>query len=159
MTRWSTARAACSPRCRGDRWQKFATLRLLFGYQWTVPGKKLLFMGCEFATPDEWNHEAELLWPLLSDPMHAGVQGWVRRLNELYADVAALHQVDRDPTGFEWVIGDDRDQSVLAYLRHDNDGGSVLVVMNNTPVPRPGYRIGVPDAGVWQLLANSDDIG
>ena len=116
-------------------------------------------MGGEFGAPDEWSHEAELAWGLLGDDHHAGVQGWVRRLNELYVATPALHTVDRDPAGFQWVIGDDREQSVLAFLRHAPDERSVLVVLNNTPVPRPGYRIGVPEGGGWLLLANSDDPG
>ena len=142
----------------GDRWQQFANLRLLLGYQWTVPGKKLLFMGGEFASPDEWNHEAELPWPVLGDDAHAGVQGWVRRMNELYREVPALHRVDRDPSGFRWVVNDDAEQSVLAFLRLADDGNPALIVMNNTPSPRHGYRLGAP-AGTWQLLANSDDAG
>ncbi len=142
----------------GDRWQQFANLRLLLGYQWTVPGKKLLFMGGEFGSPDEWNHEAELPWPVLGDAAHAGVQGWVRRLNELYREVPSLHLVDRDPSGFRWVVNDDDEQSVLASLRTAPDHDAVLVVMNNTPAPRHGYRLGaVP--GTWELLANSDDVG
>jgi 1,4-alpha-glucan branching enzyme len=142
----------------GDRWQQFANLRLLFGYQWTVPGKKLLFMGGEFGSPSEWSHEAELPWPVLGDAAHAGVQGWVRRLNELYAELGALHRVDRDPDGFRWVVNDDREQSVLAYLRLADGDDPVLVVMNNTPEPRRGYRLGVP-AGTWELVASSDDVG
>jgi len=143
----------------GDRWQQFANLRVLYGYQWTVPGKKLLFMGSEFGATDEWNHEAELAWSSLGDEMHAGVQGWVRRLNEIYRSTPALSELDRDPAGFEWVINDDRDQSVLAYLRHAPGHQSVLVVLNNTPVPRHGYEVGVPSAQSWSLLANSDDPG
>ncbi len=146
-------------RMPGDRWQRFANLRLLLGYQWTAPGKNLLFMGGEFGDPSEWDHESELPWSLLGERLHAGVQGWVRRLNELYRQVPALHRVDRDPTGFAWVVGDDRQQSVLAYFRLAPDEAPVLVVLNNTPVPRPGYRIGVPRSGPWQLLANSDDEG
>lgn len=142
----------------GDRWQQFANLRLLLGYQWTVPGKKLLFMGGEFGSPDEWNHEAELPWPVLGDADHAGVQGWVRRMNELYREVPALHRVDRDPSGFRWVVNDDADQSVLAFLRLDDHGGTTLIVMNNTPEPRHGYRLGAP-GGTWELVANSDDLG
>ncbi|MDW3214596.1 MAG: 1,4-alpha-glucan branching protein GlgB [Ilumatobacteraceae bacterium] len=141
----------------GDRWQQFANLRLLLGYQWTAPGKKLLFMGGEFGSPDEWNHEAELPWPVLGDAAHAGVQGWVRRINELYREVPALHRVDRDPAGFRWVVNDDHEQSVLAFLRSDGDD-TVLVVMNNTPAPRHGYRLGAT-GGTWELLANSDDPG
>jgi 1,4-alpha-glucan branching enzyme len=142
----------------GDRWQQFANLRLLLGYQWTVPGKKLLFMGGEFGTPTEWNHEAELTWPVLGDADHAGVQGWVRRLNTLYSELAALHRVDRDPSGFRWIVGDDREQSVLAYLRSADGEDPVLVVMNNTPEPRTGYGLGVADRR-WDLMASSDDAG
>jgi len=142
----------------GERWQRFANLRLLLGYQWTVPGKKLLFMGGEFGAPDEWNHEAELPWAVLGEHEHAGVQGWVRRLNELYVELGALHRVDRDPSGFRWIVGDDREQSVLAYLRSADGDDPVLVVMNNTPESRHGYGLGAP-AGTWQLLANSDDEG
>jgi len=147
----------------GDEWQRFANLRVVLGYQWLAPGKKLLFMGGEIAVPGEWNHETELAWSLLGNPANAGVQGWVRRLNELYRSHPALYLVDRDPAGFEWVIGDDREQSVLAFLRHAPGAEPAvppaLVVANNTPVPRPGYRIGVPTAGTWRLLANSDDVG
>ena len=143
----------------GDRWQQFANLRLLLGYQWTAPGKKLLFMGCEFGAPSEWSHESELEWDVLADPMHAGIQGWVRQLNDLYSRAAALHTVDQDPAGFSWVVNDDTNQSVLAFLRHAPKADPVLVVMNNTPEPRPKYRLGVPVEGAWQLLANSDDEG
>jgi 1,4-alpha-glucan branching enzyme len=123
-----------------------------------VPGKKLLFMGGEFGAPVEWNHEAELPWPVLGDAEHAGVQGWVRRLNTLYSDLEALHRVDRDPSGFRWIVGDDREQSVLAYLRSADGEDPVLVVMNNTPEPRTGYGLGV-DEGTWELMASSDDAG
>jgi 1,4-alpha-glucan branching enzyme len=146
-------------RMPGDRWQRFANLRLLLGYQWTTPGKKLLFMGGELASPQEWSHESELPWEVLTEPDHRGVQGWVRRLNALYRELPALHAIDRDPAGFRWVIGDDREQSVLAYFRLADPAPPVLVVLNNTPVPRSGYRIGVPVAGHWSLRANSDDIG
>ena len=143
----------------GDRWQQFANLRVLLGYQWASPGKKLLFMGSEFGTTSEWSHEQELDWPLLGDTMHAGIQGWVRRLNELYRTTPALHAVDRDASGFEWIVNDDSDQSVLAYLRHAPNAESVLVLINNTPVPRLGYQVGVPTPGSWRVLANSDDDG
>ena len=143
----------------GDRWQQFANLRVLLGHQWTAPGKKLLFMGGEFASPQEWSHEAELPWGLLGDEQHAGMQGWVRRLNEIYAELPALYRRDRDPEGFQWVIGDDREQSVLAYLRRAPEEKPVLVVMNNTPIPRRGYHVGVCRAGTWRLVANSDDVG
>ncbi len=144
----------------GDRHAQFANLRLLLGYQWTTPGKKLLFMGGEFGSPIEWNHEAELPWGVLGEADHAGVQGWVRRLNELYSELPALHEVDRDPSGFRWVVGDDDEQSVLAYVRlAGDDADPVLVIMNNTPVARSGYRLGVPSEGNWELAANSDDTG
>ena len=142
----------------GDRWQQFANLRLLLGYQWTAPGKKLLFMGGEFGSPVEWSHEAELPWAVLGDADHSGVQGWVRRMNELYRELGALHRVDRDPSGFRWVVNDDHQQSVLAFVRLAEGDDAVMVVMNNTPAPRHGYRLGA-DAGPWELLANSDDTG
>ena len=143
----------------GDRDAQFANLRLLLGYQWCTPGKKLLFMGGEFGSPVEWNHEAELPWGVLTEAGHAGVQGWLRHLNGLYADLPALHRVDRDPTGFRWVVGDDHEQSVVAFLRLSDDGAPALVVMNNTPVTRSDYRLGVPAAGTWELVANSDEVG
>ncbi len=143
----------------GDREQQFANLRSLLGYQWAVPGKKLLFMGCEFGATQEWNHEAELAWASLSSPDHAGVQGWVRHLNELYRTVPSLHELDRDAAGFEWIVGGDRDQSVFVFLRHAPSEPTVVVAMNNTPVPRDGYSIGVPKAKGWRVIANSDDAG
>ncbi len=141
----------------GDRWQQLAGLRLLYGYQYGLPGKKLLFMGDELAMEDEWNHEQELPWGLLAEAGHAGVAAWVGRLNELYRAEPALHRVDSDPAGFSWLIGDDADNSVLAFLRHAPGERSVLVVGNFTPVPRSAYRIGVPHAGTWVELANGDD--
>ncbi|MDX2380645.1 MAG: 1,4-alpha-glucan branching protein GlgB [Acidimicrobiia bacterium] len=142
----------------GDRWQQFAGLRVLLGYQFGQPGKKLLFMGSEFAMDTEWSHEEELPWALLDDPDHAGVADWVTCLNQLYRDEPALHRADSSPAGFSWVIGDDADNSVLAFLRHAGDERSVLVVCNFTPVPRTGYRIGVPRAGRWIELANGDEL-
>ncbi len=143
----------------GDRWQQFANLRMLFGYQWALPGKKMLFMGCEFGSPDEWDHEQELPWALLGDEKHAGMQGWVRELNSVYKQTPALHMVDRDASGFQWVTNDDRSQSVLAFLRYAPKQKPVLVMVNATPVVRHGYRVGVPYGGQWQLLANSDNVG
>ncbi len=143
----------------GDRWQQFANLRILLGYQWTCPGKKLLFMGGEYGEVEEWNHEAELSWPLLAETEHAGVHGWVRRLNQLYQEWPSLSQVDRDPSGFRWVVNDDSDQSVFAFLRLAPSQSPLLVVINNTPVPRDDYQVGVPEGGSWRLLANSDDVG
>ena len=142
----------------GDRWQKLAGLRALYGYQWASPGKKLLFMGGEFAVPGEWSHEEELPWALLGDHGHGGVQAWVSALNGLYRSQPALYEVDSEPEGFQWIVGDDADNSVLVFARHGSPGSSpVVVAINFTPVPRPGYRFGVPGAGSWVELLNSDD--
>ena len=141
----------------GDRWQQFANLRAYFGLMWTHPGKKLLFMGGEFAQDREWNHDIGLDWHLLDEPAHAGVQALLRDLNMAYQSVPALHQGDCDPAGFRWVILDDAADSVYAFLRFPLDGGApALVVCNLTPVPRPGFRVGVPHAGVWGERINTD---
>ena len=140
----------------GDPWQRFANLRAYLAWMWTHPGRKLLFMGGEFGQEREWNHDASLDWHLLDDPFHRGVQHAVRDLNRLYAEIPALHQLDDDPAGFRWVIGDDRAQSVFAFLRLDRSGAPVLVVSNFTPVPRTDYRVGVPMAGCWIEKFNSD---
>jgi alpha-1,4-glucan:alpha-1,4-glucan 6-glycosyltransferase/4-alpha-glucanotransferase len=144
-------------RMPGDDWQRFANLRLLLGYMWSMPGKKLLFMGGELAQPGEWHHEHSLDWHLLADDRHAGVQRWVAHLNRCYRDVPALHLGDCEPWGFEWVEPNDAAQSVLSYLRFGHHGDPpVLVTANFTPVPRPGYRFGVPRPGRWRLLAHGD---
>jgi 1,4-alpha-glucan branching enzyme len=141
----------------GDEWQRFANLRAYLGFMWTQPGKKLLFMGSEFGQPTEWNHDAELPWHLLQQDSHRGIKDLVRDLNRLYHDVPALHQRDFDPAGFRWVIGDDRDQSIFAYLRFGAEGAQpALVVCNLTPVPRAGYGVGVPAEGGWHEIFNSD---
>ncbi|HVI28048.1 1,4-alpha-glucan branching protein GlgB [Hansschlegelia sp.] len=141
----------------GDAWQKFANLRALFGLMWTHPGKKLLFMGCEIAQAREWNHDDQVDWPALDNPNHAGVQRLIRDLNRVYGAEPALHAKDSEPAGFRWVIGDDRANSVFAFLRYGEAGAPpVLVVANMTPVPRHGYRIGVPTAGVWREIVNTD---
>ncbi|MGA0530375.1 1,4-alpha-glucan branching protein GlgB [Hansschlegelia sp. KR7-227] len=141
----------------GDQWQKLANLRALFGLMWTHPGKKLLFMGCEIAQAAEWNHDGQLDWAALDDPGHAGVQRMIRDLNRIYASEPALHRRDAEPSGFRWVIGDDRVNSVFAFLRIGEDGDApVLVVANMTPVPRHGYRIGVPLGGHWTEIVNTD---
>ena len=141
----------------GDDWQRRANLRLLLGYQWAMPGKKLLFMGGELATREEWQHEAELDWQLLADPEHRAVRDLVVALNRLYRATPALHVGDCADGGFRWVIGDDAENSVLAFLRTGPGHPSVLVVANFTPAVRSGYRIGVPDAGPWIPLLESDD--
>ncbi len=141
----------------GDPWQRFANLRAYFGYMWTMPGKKLLFMGGEFAQEREWNHDAGLDWFLLDDPRHAGVQKLVRDLNNAYREIPALHARDCEAGGFRWVVVDDREQSVFAWLRLGRDGDApALVVCNFTPVPRHGYRVGVPRAGTWREMINTD---
>ncbi len=140
----------------GDDWQKFSTLRLLLGYQYAQPGKKLLFMGGELAQRREWDHEGQLDWHLLQDPRHAGVRRWVQDLNRLYREEPALHELDCDPEGFRWIHPDDREASVLSFLRKGRVDRWVAVVCNFTPVPRTGYRIGVPRPGRWQEVLNSD---
>ena len=141
----------------GDRWQKFANLRAYLGFMWTHPGKKLLFMGSEIAQDREWNHDGQLDWHLLADPMHRGVHDLVRDLNRLYASEPALHRLDCEGIGFHWIVGDDRAQSVYAYVRNAGpDVAPVIALCNFTPVPRYGYRIGAPRAGRWKEVLNSD---
>jgi 1,4-alpha-glucan branching enzyme len=140
----------------GDAWQKFANLRLLFTYQMTYPGKKLNFMGNEFGQGREWQVGGELDWPLLDTDWHRGVKDLCRDLNHLYAATSALHDLDFSHEGFSWIDCHDADQSVLSYLRRARDGSFVAVVLNFTPVPREGYRIGVPESGVYHEVLNSD---
>ena len=141
----------------GDAWQKFANLRLLFGLQAAQPGKKLLFMGDEIAQGREWDHDSSLDWHLLDQPLHRGIQRWVRDLNTLYRGVPSLHQRDCESEGFEWVDCSDIASSIMSLLRRGNDESeSVLVVFNFTPVPRWGYRVGVPWGGEWKEILNSD---
>jgi len=140
----------------GDRWQKFANLRAYLSFMWAHPGKKLLFMGCEFGQWREWNHDQQLDWYLLQYPEHKGVQQLVGDLNRLYREVPALHDQDDVAQGFEWLIGDDATNSVYAWLRWSKAGKQLLVVANFTPVPREAYRIGVPFAGTWGEVLNSD---
>ena len=144
-------------RMPGDDWQKFANLRLLFGYMYGQPGKKLLFMGGEFGQWDEWSHEGSLAWHLLQWEPHQGLQRWVADLNRAYRREIALHELDLDPTGFEWVDANDSDNSVLTILRRGRSSGDlVLAAFNFTPVPRPNYRIGVPRGGFWEEILNRD---
>lgn len=140
----------------GDDWRKFANLRLLFGYQFTQPGKKLLFMGGDIAQWNEWNHETSVDWHLLENYSNKGVQRCVSDLNRIYQKCAALHELDFDPNGFQWLDGNDSDQSVLSFLRKDSKGNSVVVICNFTPMPRDNYRVGVPSGGYWQEVFNSD---
>ncbi|MGF1658551.1 MAG: 1,4-alpha-glucan branching protein GlgB [Rubrimonas sp.] len=143
-------------RMPGDRWQSFANLRAYFAFMWAHPGKKLLFMGGEFAQPEEWSHMGALDWARLGDPSHEGVRLLVRDLNRLYRDVPALHRRDASPEGFEWIRADDADQSVYAWVRKGGEGDApVLAVFNFTPVERR-LRIGVPAPGRWVERLNSD---
>jgi len=139
----------------GDEWQKFANLRLLYTYLFTYPGKKLLFMGCEFAQYREWDENVSLDWGLLEDGKHRGMQQLVGDLNGLYRNQAALYKHDFDGEGFEWIDCHDSSQSVLSYLRHSEEE-TIVVVLNFTPVPRENYRIGLPEAGEYEVLFNSD---
>jgi 1,4-alpha-glucan branching enzyme len=141
----------------GDDWQRFANLRAYYGFMWGHPGKKLLFMGQEWGQRGEWNHDAELPWADLQDPRHAGVQRLVRDLNRHYRDEPALHRLDCDGAGFEWLLADERALSVFAWLRRDERGRPLLVVCNMTPVPRHGFRLGVPEgAAQWRERLNTD---
>ena len=141
----------------GDRWQKFANLRLLYGWMWGLPGKKLLFMGGELAPWNEWSEEGSLEWGLLQHVEHEGVRRWIGDLNRLYRDEPALHEADCVPEGFEWVDCHDADNGVVSFLRKPKGGGAqMLVVLNFTPVLRIGYRIGVPFSGRWRECLNSD---
>ncbi len=140
----------------GDDWQKFANLRLLYGYQWTQPGKKLLFMGGEFAQRREWAHETSIDWDLLHHEKHRGVMRWISDLNAVYRAEPALHELDTESSGFRWVQIADSDAGTLSYLRLSSAGECILVAINLTPVPRYEHTVGVPVAGRWRELLNSD---
>jgi 1,4-alpha-glucan branching enzyme len=141
----------------GDDWQKFANLRLLFGYMFGEPGKKLIFMGGEFGQWDEWYHEQSLSWDLLDHPSHQGIQKWVQDLNRLYRQEPALNQLDFSAAGYEWIDFRDADSSVLAFIRKASTTGDIIMVAANfTPVPRPNYIFGAPRGGWWRELLNSD---
>ena len=141
----------------GDRWQQFANLRLLLALQWTTPGKKLLFMGGEFAQWSEWAHERELEWALMTDPAHNGVTTLVADLNRAYRASRSLHAGDTDPSGFRWIIGDDAGNSAGAFLRTTEGAPPVLVAANFSPTVRDDYRVGEPVSGEWIELVNTDD--
>ena len=143
-------------RMPGDDWQKLANLRLLLGYQYAQPGKKLLFMGTEFGQREEWHHDGQLDWPLLHDAPHRGISRWVADLNRAYRSLRPLHELDCEPAGFSWIDASDAANSVLSFARHDRDGGVVVAVLNFTPVPRHGYQVGVLRSGRWSELLNSD---
>ncbi|QRM30979.1 1,4-alpha-glucan branching protein GlgB [Microvirga sp. VF16] len=141
----------------GDQWQRFANLRAYFGFMWGHPGKKLLFMGGEFAQEREWNHDESLDWHLLDNSYHKGVQTLIGDLNRAYRSIPALHERDCEAKGFEWLVADDRDNSVIAWARRgDRDKSLAIIVSNFTPVPREAYRIGVPLPGFYREAVNTD---
>ncbi|MDT8334924.1 MAG: alpha amylase C-terminal domain-containing protein [Desulfurivibrionaceae bacterium] len=141
----------------GDDWRKFANLRLLYGYMYTHPGKKLLFMGNEIGQWSEWNHDTGLDWALLDYPSHQGLHRWVRDLNTLLRGEPALHELDNSPAGFAWIDCNDSRQSVLSFIRRGKNPDDVVVCIGNfTPVPRHEYRLGVPEMGYWEEVLNSD---
>jgi 1,4-alpha-glucan branching enzyme len=140
----------------GDDWQKAATLRALFGFMYAHPGKKLMFMGAEFGQGREWNFDTSLDWHLLDEPLHAGLRRFVKDLNGSYAAEPALHEIDFDPAGFAWIDCNDSENSVISFIRRGKTGSPIVAVLNFTPVQRDGYRIGVPDAGTYRELLNSD---
>jgi len=141
----------------GDEWQKCANLRLLFGYMWGHPGKKLLFMGGEIAQWREWVHEESLEWHALEHPSHQGVQTWVKDLNNFYRNEPALYELDFSNDGFEWIDFHDWEESIISFIRKGkNTQDIILVVCNFTPVPRFNYRVGVTRGGYWREALNSD---
>jgi len=141
----------------GDEWQRFANLRALLGYMYAQPGKKLLFMGGEIAQWSEWQHDQSLDWHALVEPRHSGMRQWIQDLNRFYRSEPALHELDCDPAGFEWIDCRDAESSIVILLRKGRgDGRVVLVTCNFTPVARPNYRVGVPRGGTWKEALNSD---
>jgi 1,4-alpha-glucan branching enzyme len=142
----------------GNDWRKFAQLRLLYAYMYGMPGKKLMFMGCEFGQRAEWNHDASLQWHEREDPQHGRLERWVRALNEFYAHEPALHELDSASDGFEWIDANDIELSVLSFLRKSREDETIIVVCNFTPIPRTNYRVGVPYGGYWQEMLNSDAV-
>jgi 1,4-alpha-glucan branching enzyme len=144
-------------RMPGDRWQRFANLRAYYGFMWGHPGKKLLFMGGEFAQEKEWEHDFSLDWHLLEDPFHEGVQKLIRDLNQVYRRSPALFERDAEASGFQWLVSDDAENSVIAWIRKgESDRQIIIVVSNFTPVPRMSYRVGVPFAGFYVETINTD---
>jgi 1,4-alpha-glucan branching enzyme len=141
----------------GDEWQKFANLRLLYGYMWGHPGKKLLFMGCEFGQKHEWQHDESLGWDLLQYPHHQGLRRWVVDLNRFYRSQPALYQQDFTSDGFQWMDCNYAEKSVISFVRRgENLDDTLLIVCNFTPVVRENYLVGTPNGGIWQEVLNSD---
>jgi 1,4-alpha-glucan branching enzyme len=150
-------KGALAGKMPGNGLQKMANLRLLFGYQYTHPGKKLMFMGCEFGQWAEWNHESSIEWHLLQFHSHYGIWRWVRDLNHFYRSEPAMYELDFENAGFEWVDFSDQEASTISFLRKSRSGGgTVLAVFNFTPVPRMNYLVGVPEGGFWKEVLNSD---
>ncbi len=140
----------------GDNWQKFANLRMFFAWMYGHPGKKLLFQAAEVAPFTEWDCEKSVDWHLLQYPEHQGVNRLLADLNKVYREEPALHQLDHSHEGFEWIVSHDYDNSVFAFLRKGDDGDPILVVVNATPIPRPSYRLGIPQGGAWEEILNTD---
>jgi 1,4-alpha-glucan branching enzyme len=140
----------------GDVWQKRAQLRLLYGFLYAHPGKKLLFMGGEFGQWEEWSHERGLDWSLYEREAHRQIASWIRDLNNTYVKSPPLYEEDASPRGFSWIDCQDSEQSVISFLRFSSSGEMLLVACNMTPVPRTLYRIGVPLPGIWEEILNSD---
>jgi 1,4-alpha-glucan branching enzyme len=144
-------------RMPGDHWQRFANLRAYYSFMFGHPGKKLMFMGCEFGQEREWSHDHSLDWHLLDQEKHQGIQALIRDLNKLYRELPALHEMDCDPSGFEWIITDDAGGNVFAWIRKGNDARArCLVVVNFSPNVYYNYRVRVPFAGKWREVLNSD---
>jgi 1,4-alpha-glucan branching enzyme len=141
----------------GDRWQKLATLRALYGFMWAHPGKKLLFMGSEFAQNDEWNESAGLQWYLTEYAEHQGIQKTVAELNSIYKSTAALWEKDTNPEGFTWLVGNDGAANVVAFARWDDYASALVSVTNFSPVPHENYQLPFPNAGIWREVLNTDD--
>jgi 1,4-alpha-glucan branching enzyme len=140
----------------GDRWQKFANLRMFLGWMWTHPGKKLLFMGGEIGQWREWSHDRSLDWEVLFGEEHRGLQRFVADLNQLYTSKPALNQLDHEPGGFWWLEANDWENSLFVFIRTGREGDKAYVIVNATPVPREGYRMGVAQGGFYRELLNSD---
>jgi 1,4-alpha-glucan branching enzyme len=140
----------------GDQWQKLAGVRALLAYQWSHPGKQLLFMGGEFAQEQEWHSQGSLDWWLLDRPQHAGVHALVRDLNRVYRQYPALWAEDFDSSGFQWIEANDSGRNLLAYIRRQPGGGQVVVVINFAGVPHEGFRLALPGAGDWLEILNTD---
>jgi len=140
----------------GDSWQQFANLRLLYSYQFALPGKKLLFMGAEIGQRSEWNHDEGIPWDMLDHESHRGVMSLVSDLGGLYREESALHQLDNSERGYQWLEGGDWERSILAFFRKDENGNPIVCIFNFTPVPRTEYRVGVPSGGDWVEILNSD---